>query len=49
MLDHLGYEQAAAELERAISRVLASKKVRTPDLGGKSTTREVTDAVISEI
>ena len=33
----------------AIERVVASGKVRTPDLGGSSTTQEVADAIVSEI
>jgi tartrate dehydrogenase/decarboxylase/D-malate dehydrogenase len=45
MLDHLGEKDAAARLMRAIERVTASGAVFTPDLGGKATTRQVTDAV----
>ncbi len=44
MLDHLGLD--GARIERAVAAVLAGGKVRTPDLGGASSTREVTDAVI---
>jgi tartrate dehydrogenase/decarboxylase/D-malate dehydrogenase len=47
MLQHLGHGEAAGAIECAIARVLAETPVRTPDLGGKSTTSEVTDAVIS--
>ncbi len=47
MLQHLGHDQAAADIERAIAAVLAETHIRTPDLGGKSRTSEVTDAVIS--
>ncbi len=39
MLRHLGEEEAANAVEQAIAKVLASSKVRTPDIGGKSTTR----------
>jgi tartrate dehydrogenase/decarboxylase/D-malate dehydrogenase len=49
MLEHLGYESAAKNLEQAIARVLAAKKVRTPDLGGSSKTSEVTEAVIASL
>lgn len=45
MLDHLGEKDAAARLMRAIERVTASGAAFTPDLGGKATTRQVTDAV----
>ncbi len=34
---------------RAIERVTADPKLHTPDLGGKATTRQVTDAVIRAI
>jgi tartrate dehydrogenase/decarboxylase / D-malate dehydrogenase len=46
MLDHLEMGQAAREIETAVASVLADAKVRTRDLGGSSTTRQVTDAVL---
>lgn len=46
MLEHLGETAAAQDLDHAIKKVLAERKVRTPDLGGKETTRMVTDAVL---
>lgn len=45
MLDHLGETAAAARLMKAVERVTADKSLHTPDLGGKATTRQVTDAV----
>ena len=45
MLEHLGEKTAAARLMRAVERVTADPTLHTPDLGGKATTREVTDAV----
>jgi tartrate dehydrogenase/decarboxylase/D-malate dehydrogenase len=45
MLDHLGETAAAARLMKAVERVTADKALHTPDLGGKATTRQVTDAV----
>ncbi len=45
MLTHLGEATAAARLMRAIERVTAAQ-IFTPDLGGRATTREVTDAVL---
>ena len=49
MLDHLGEANAAARLMRAIERVTADPRFHTPDLGGKATTRQVTDAVCEAI
>jgi tartrate dehydrogenase/decarboxylase / D-malate dehydrogenase len=42
MLDHLGYPAAAAGVLDAIARVLAAGEVRTPDLGGRDTTTDLT-------
>jgi tartrate dehydrogenase/decarboxylase/D-malate dehydrogenase len=49
LLEHIGEKPAAARLMRAIERVTADPKLHTPDLGGKATTRQVTDAVIRAI
>ena len=49
MLEHLGEAKAAAHLMRAIERVTADPQIHTPDLGGKATTREVTDAVCEAV
>ncbi|HEU0206754.1 MAG TPA: tartrate dehydrogenase [Pseudolysinimonas sp.] len=48
MLDHLGYPEAAHDLERAFESVLASG-IRTRDLGGTSSTSEVGSAVVAEL
>jgi len=48
MLEHLGEQRAAARLMAAIERVTA-QHVFTPDLGGKATTRDVTDAVCAAL
>ena len=48
MLDHLGESDAAARLMRAVEKVCAAG-ILTPDVGGKATTREVTEAVIGAI
>jgi tartrate dehydrogenase/decarboxylase/D-malate dehydrogenase len=45
MLEHLGEAAAAARLMRAVERVTADPALHTPDLGGRATTRQVTDAV----
>ena len=49
LLEHLGQEAAATRLMKAIEQVTADARFHTPDLGGKATTREVTDAVINAI
>jgi tartrate dehydrogenase/decarboxylase/D-malate dehydrogenase len=49
MLDHLGASEAAQQVERAVADVLADGRARTPDLGGHSTTAEVTDAVLEKL
>ena len=49
MLDHLGLSAAAQKMDAAIEGVLAEEKVRTPDLGGTSTTSEVASAVLSRV
>ena len=47
MLDHLGERDAHDRILRAIEAVIADERVRTPDLGGKATTEEMTRAVMS--
>jgi len=49
MLEHLGEAKAAARLMQAIELVTGRGEVLPPDLGGKATTVEVTDAVIGAI
>ena len=49
MLDHLGMGDAARELESAVATVLSGAKVRTPDIGGHSSTEEVTEAVLEKL
>ena len=49
MLEHLGEFDAAALLMKSMENVLAEGKFLTPDIGGKATTTEMTDAVIAEI
>jgi tartrate dehydrogenase/decarboxylase/D-malate dehydrogenase len=49
MLEHLQLAAAAKEVEAAVAAVLAEGKVRTPDLGGRSSTQEVTDAVLGKL
>jgi isocitrate/isopropylmalate dehydrogenase len=49
MLDYLGEKSAAAEIEKAVFDVLSEGKVRTADLGGFSTTSQMSEAVASKI
>ncbi|VAI58042.1 unnamed protein product [Triticum turgidum subsp. durum] len=49
MLRHLQFPSFADRLESAVKSVIAEGKYRTRDLGGTSTTQEVTDAVIAKL
>lgn len=49
MLDHLGNPTAAQHIHNAVSSLLGNSKTRTPDLGGKSTTTEVGEAIATLI
>ena len=49
MLDFLGEHEAAALLMRAIEEVLARGQVRTPDLGGTATTRQLGHAIREQV
>jgi isocitrate/isopropylmalate dehydrogenase len=46
LLRHLDERDAADAVERAVDDVLEHGRVRTADLGGTSTTSEVSDAVV---
>jgi isocitrate/isopropylmalate dehydrogenase len=48
LLDHLRQPAAAARLRRAVIATLVDG-VRTPDLGGAATTRQVTEAIIARL
>jgi tartrate dehydrogenase/decarboxylase/D-malate dehydrogenase len=49
MLEHLREPDAAREVVAAIERVLAEGRVRTPDLGGRASTADMTRAVIDAL
>ncbi|TFY78637.1 hypothetical protein EWM64_g5375 [Hericium alpestre] len=49
MLRHLGYEKGADRVDNAVNSVLREGQFATPDLGGKSTTAEVLDAILKRI
>ena len=45
MLEHLGQQQAADGIQRAVAATLAAGDVRTPDMGGTASTAELGDAI----
>jgi tartrate dehydrogenase/decarboxylase/D-malate dehydrogenase len=49
MLEHLGHRDIHDRILGAIERVIASGKSRTPDLGGQATTKQLAEAICSEI
>lgn len=49
MLEFMGYPEAAANIYDAVDANLAEDKIKTPDLGGDSTTQQVIDDVISRL
>lgn len=49
MLDHLGERAAHDGILRSIERVIGDERVKTPDLGGRATTKEMTAAVVSAL
>ena len=49
MLRHLGALEAADAVEAAIAAVLASAKVRTPDIGGNASTQEMGEAIAKRV
>jgi tartrate dehydrogenase/decarboxylase/D-malate dehydrogenase len=48
MLDWLGEPEAAGRLRTAVERALAAGNL-TPDVGGRLTTREMTDAIVDRV
>jgi tartrate dehydrogenase/decarboxylase/D-malate dehydrogenase len=49
MLEHLDLADMAELLMKAIESVIAERRVRTPDMGGKSSTGEVVDEVCAKL
>jgi tartrate dehydrogenase/decarboxylase / D-malate dehydrogenase len=45
MLRHLGQPKGADAIEGAITAVLANQRVRTPDIGGKASTKQMGEAI----
>jgi len=49
MMEHLGEREAGARILEALKKVTGERQIRTPDLGGNSTTGEFAAAVIDRI
>jgi len=49
MLRHLGELEGASAVEGAVDGMLDAGKVRTPDLGGSSSTMDVAEAIASAL
>ena len=49
MVRHLGVPDAANAVEDAIAQILAQSKVRTPDIGGTSTTKDLGAAIALQV
>jgi len=49
MLRHLGASEAADAIENAIAEVLAKSEVRTADIGGQATTKEMGAAIAARV
>ena len=49
MLDHVGRNDAAARLRTAIDQTLREDGVRTGDLGGSATTKDMTQAIVRRL
>jgi tartrate dehydrogenase/decarboxylase/D-malate dehydrogenase len=49
MLRHLGVPDAADAVENAMTQTLARREIRTPDIEGNATTKEIGAAIASEV
>ena len=49
LLEFFGHKEWADKLINIIEELLTEKETLTPDLGGKATTKEVGDAVVSKL
>lgn len=49
MLDYLGEWETSNNIKNAVEKVIAECKIRTPDLGGDSSTMDVTKAIVREL
>jgi isocitrate/isopropylmalate dehydrogenase len=49
MLRHLKEERAAAAIEKAVEEALLDPNTHKPDIGGRATTRQLSQAIIGRI
>ena len=49
MIRHMGYTSGADRIDRAVDQVVREGQVLTPDLGGKSSTDDVLNAVLKKL
>jgi isocitrate dehydrogenase (NAD+) len=49
MLDHVGKDDLAVRIRTAVDKALRDDNVRTGDLGGKATTKELTRAIVRRL
>ncbi len=49
MLDYLGEWETSNDIKNAVEKVISDRKIRTPDLGGDSSTMDVTKAIVKEL
>jgi homoisocitrate dehydrogenase len=49
LLIHLGYPEPAKRITDAVDEVLREGQILTPDLGGKSSTADVLNAVLKKM
>ena len=49
MLDYLGQKGAGMRIQAAVDRVIEKGEVLTPDMGGKGTTNQISQAIIDEL
>jgi tartrate dehydrogenase/decarboxylase/D-malate dehydrogenase len=49
LLDHLGLTKSGAALRKAVAEVLKAGKALSPDLGGKATTVQASEAVLAAV
>lgn len=49
MLDHLGEEDAARDVEKAVVEVLSRREIKTRDMGGQHSTSQMGDAILNAL
>jgi isocitrate dehydrogenase (NAD+) len=49
MLNHLGLNEYAEKITASVDKVIADKRIRTPDVGGTGKTSEFCEAVLSNL